>query len=129
MIFAETNPLQLAPIVGKTQVGITISAASSSIIFDSATPIQAELVPLENLKIVAKFPVLRPDAPDRRTRRSQAFKSYQDYIQRRKNRLTRRKTQLAVADSRTPKIEIKFLFDQATAANPARPINQAHYEF
>ena len=56
MGFAEANPRQLVPIMGTKQVGITISVALSSTIFDSTTSIQAELGPLENLKIIAKFP-------------------------------------------------------------------------
>src|SRR3954469_6551006 len=70
MGFADANPRQLAPTVGKTQVGITILAGPSPFIFNSTTLIQAKLVPLEDFKIFAKFPTLRPD---RRTRRSQDF--------------------------------------------------------
>src|SRR4051812_43233784 len=85
MGFAEANPRQLVSIVGKTQVGITILEGPSPFIFNSTTPIEAELGPLEDIKIFAKFPTSRPD---RRTRRSQDFKSYQEYVQRQKNRKT-----------------------------------------
>src|SRR3954467_13708872 len=96
MGFAEANPRQLAPSVGKMRIGITISVAPSSFVFDSTTPIQAELGPLKSFEIFANFPASRLDG---QTRRSQAFKSYQDYVQRRKNGRTRTRTKLIVCQN------------------------------
>src|SRR3954465_10131656 len=59
MGFAGADPRQLAPSVGTTQVGKTISAvSSSSILIDSETKARSNL--FESLGFAAHLPALKP---------------------------------------------------------------------
>ena len=82
MGLAEANPRQLAPTVGKTKVGFTISAVPSSTTDNSATSstIQTRTDLLGTLKLTAYFPISRSNAPDRHASPIQAFGGFQNYI-------------------------------------------------
>src|SRR3954469_16919341 len=87
MGFTETDPRQLAPSVGTTQVGITISAASppapvktatTSALDDSATRADSDL--FGSLGFMAHLPTFRPTFADLRTGINLTFGAYQIYI-------------------------------------------------
>ena len=84
MGFAEADPRQLAPIVGKTQVGFTISVVPSSATDNSATSstIQTGTDLLETLNFTAHFLISRSNAPNQRANLAQAFEGFQNYIKR-----------------------------------------------
>ena len=98
MGFAEADPRQLAPTVGKTQVGITISAVPSPAVDipattvtsdDSTTPsvlddsmARAESDLFGSLGFITHLPILRSVFADLRTGVDLTFGGYQIYVNR-----------------------------------------------
>src|SRR3954471_3872368 len=87
MGFAGADPRQLAPSMGTTQVGITISAASSSASINTATPstlidstTRADSDLFGSLGFMAHLPAFRPTFDDLRCGINLTFDAYQIYI-------------------------------------------------
>src|SRR4051812_15816610 len=89
MGFVEADPRQFASIVGKTQVGITISAAPSTIVGNSTTSyaldvstIRVESDLFGSLDFVVHLPILQSAFADLRARVDLTFGGYQIYVNR-----------------------------------------------
>ena len=87
MGFAEADPRQLAPSVGTSQVGITITTAPSSASIKSTTPpalddsmARADSDLFGSLSFVAHLPTLRPAFADLRAGIDLTFGGYHIYI-------------------------------------------------
>src|SRR3954469_22157580 len=87
MGFAEADPHQLAPAVGTSQVGITISAAPSSASIKTTTPLtlvdpmtRADSDLFGSLGFVAHLPTFRPAFADLCTGINLTFDGYKIYI-------------------------------------------------
>src|SRR3954466_7447565 len=104
MGFAEADPRQLAPSVGTTQVGITISTAPSPASYNSR--VRARSNPPEELKIIANLSIAPPRSLGPQLDQVQYLGDYQSRHRRKKTRRSRRR----------PK---------ATTAKPTRTLEQA----
>src|SRR3954469_17963243 len=87
MGFAGADPRQLAPSVGTAQIGIAISAASSSASINTATPstlidstTRADSDLFGSLGYMAHLPTFRPAFADLRPGINLTFGAYQIYI-------------------------------------------------
>src|SRR4051812_30494088 len=105
MGFAEADPLQLAPTVGTTQVGITISAVPSPTSHNSRTRTRSS--PLEEFKFIANLSIAPPGSLGQQLDQVQNFGDYQSRHRRKRTRRSRSRA-------------------QATTAKPTRTLEQAH---
>src|ERR1041385_2019811 len=98
MGFSGVDPRQLAPCVGTTQVGITISAVPTSTDQDSRTGVRSG--PLERFKFTASVSITASGSPSLQPNQVQRLDGYQIHHRRKRNRGPRRQAQEGY--SRTP---------------------------
>src|SRR3954471_10064242 len=95
MGFAEADPRQLAPSVGTTQVGITISAVPSPASHNSRARTRSS--PLEEFKFIANLSIAPPRSLGPQLDQVQYFGDYQSRHQRKRTRRPRRRAQATIA--------------------------------
>src|ERR1041384_5969082 len=88
MGFAGVDPRQLAPSVGTTQVGITISAVPSSASHNSRARTRSN--PLEGFKITTNIPAVPPRSLGLQLCQDQLYGDGQVQHQQRRNRRPKR---------------------------------------
>ena len=88
MGFAEADPRQLAPSVGTTQVGITISAVPSPANHNSRAPTRSS--PLKEFKFIANLSIAPPRSLGPQLDQAQHFGDYQSCHRRKRTRRPRR---------------------------------------
>src|SRR3954466_14698617 len=90
MGFARADPRQLAPSVGTTQVGITISAVPYPASHDPRARTRSN--PLKELKLTASISIAPPRSLDQQPRQDQYYGGYPIHHRRKRTRRPRRKT-------------------------------------
>src|SRR3954469_20879237 len=95
MGFARVDPRQLAPSVGTTQVGITISVVPSLASHNSRA--QARSNPLEELKFIANLSIAPPRSLGPQLGQVRSFADYQSRHQRKRTRRNRWQAQAATS--------------------------------
>src|SRR4051812_7610767 len=95
MGFAEADPHKLAPSVGTTQVGITISAVPSPASHNSRALTRSS--PLEEFKFIANLCIAPPRSLGPELDQAQHFGDSQSRHRRRRPRRSRRRAQAMTA--------------------------------
>src|ERR1041385_6441535 len=130
MGFAGVDPHQLAPSVGTTQVGITISAVPSLASYISRTRTRSN--PLEGFKITADISATPSRPPGLQLYQDQHYGNIQVQHQRRRNRRPRRMVRCLYEgiplDEPRHAAEDSQIFRQPTAARAPAANQDDNYE-